>query len=84
MSLCCVSQQQVVPEKLSVRFCSAIVQGRAVEVTDPQEKAHALRILCQRHTPDYMGRAEACIEESCGSTGIVRVDILSVSGKEHE
>lgn len=84
VSLCCVSRQRTVQEELTVQFASAVVEGEACEVTDPAEKAHALRILCERHAPGYMQAAEACIGKQTDITVIVRVRICSIAGKEHE
>lgn len=84
VSLCCVSHQRMMQEQLTVQFASAIVEGEAAEVTDPAEKAHALRILCERHAPAFMAAAQMCIGKETAITGIVRVRICAITGKEHE
>jgi len=81
VSLCCVSRARAVQETLSIDYASAVVEGLAEEVTDPEEKAHALRILCARYAPENGEGAENCIRRDTQKTGIVRIRILSITGK---
>ena len=71
----------VAPTMYTTYFQSAIVTGRAQEVTDPQEKISALRALCQKLTPQHMGAFDQAIEKSLPATSVWRIDITSISGK---
>ena len=54
-------------------YRSAIALGRAEEVTDPEEKKEALRLLCERFLPKYMNHFEEAIERSLGRTNVIRI-----------
>lgn len=62
----------VAPAMYTTYFQSAVVIGRASEVTEPEEKAEALRALCRKLTPTTWGRAwkrplkRACPSPPCG------------------
>lgn len=45
----------VAPAMYTTYFQSAVVIGRASEVTEPEEKAEALRALCRKLTPTTWG-----------------------------
>ncbi len=63
-------------------FRSACVTGTAFEITDEQEKIHALRVLCQRLTPGIMSRFDEAISRSLGRTGVWGIRMEEVTGKE--
>ncbi|HWR23994.1 MAG TPA: pyridoxamine 5'-phosphate oxidase family protein [Feifaniaceae bacterium] len=81
VSLACVSRAVTRQQTYSVDYASAIVTGVARLVTEKEEKAHALRILCGRHTPDAMAGVEKHIAADIGHTGVVRITIASITGK---
>lgn len=69
------------PAEYTTYFQSAIVTGTASEVNDPVEKTEALRALCQKVTPEYMGSFEAAIEKSLAVTAVWKVHMEGISGK---
>ena len=71
----------VPPAMYTTYFQSAIVTGTASEVTDPQEKAAALRALCQKVTPDHMDGFETAVEQSLAVTAVWKVHMEDISGK---
>ena len=71
----------VPPAMYTTYFQSAIVTGTASEVIDPQEKAAALRALCQKVTPDHMDGFETAVEQSLAVTAVWKVQIAEVTGK---
>lgn len=70
-----------VPGKFTILFESAIVRGRAAEVTEDEEKIHALRILCEKLTPASMENFNNAIERSLRRTAVWRIDIDEVTAK---
>ena len=60
---------------------SAVVFGMAEEVTEDDEKIRALRLLCQRHTPDNMEGFSRAIAKSLGRTGVWRITVEEITGK---
>lgn len=63
-------------------FRSAVVTGRAFEVTDTQEKTEALRALCQKLFPGDMAGFEKAAARSLSVTGVWGVHIDQAVGKE--
>ena len=81
VSLACVSRSITRQQAYSVDYAAAIVTGVAGLVTEKEEKAHALRILCELHTPDAMEGVEKYISSAIGHTAVVRIAIRSITGK---
>ena len=74
----------VEPSEYTTYFSSAIVTGTAHEVTDQQEKIRALRALCAKLTPHAMDgdKFEQAVSRSLNATGVWRIDMEEISGKE--
>lgn len=79
--LTCVGDTQVPPGKFTTLFESAVASGTAEEVTEEPDKIHALRLLCQRHTPDNMAQFDGAIRASLARTGVWRINIEEITGK---
>lgn len=79
--LVCVGDTRIEPDKFTTKYESAVLKGNAAEVTDEQEKIHALRLICERHTPSNMAGFDSAIEKSLGVTAIWRVDVDEITGK---
>ena len=77
----CVGDTERARDKFTTKFESAVMFGRAREVEDREEKVHALRLICQRHTPENMGNFDEAIEKSLGVTAVWRVDVEEITGK---
>jgi nitroimidazol reductase NimA-like FMN-containing flavoprotein (pyridoxamine 5'-phosphate oxidase superfamily) len=80
--LSCVGDVNEPPDNFTAEYESAIIFGKAEEVLDDKEKIHALRILCQRHTPSNMAVFYKAIERSLTVTGIWKIHIDEISGKQ--
>lgn len=79
--LACVGDTHRLPDEFTTEYESAIIRGVAVEITEETEKIHALKMLCERHTPANMGNFDAAIEKSLFRTAVWRVDITEITGK---
>lgn len=77
----CVGDTFRLPDAFTTEFESAVLRGTAVEVTDEQEKIHALRLLCQRHTPTNMENFDEAVTRSLARTGVWRIDVAEITGK---
>lgn len=82
--LTAVGSQHVVQEAYTTLFTSAVVRGRAVEVTDQSEIRLGLRAICEKYTPDCPERVEEVIEQYLPAVSVWRVDLTSVSGRRKE
>ncbi len=82
VSYCAVAGAKVVPSVLSTFYESAVVFGRATQVTDADEKRTALLALIRRFAGDSAS-AEQMLN-SCGSEpSLIRVAIERITGKAH-
>ncbi len=79
--IACVGDTKRAADKFTTEFESAIIRGRASEVTERDEKIHALRLICERHTPANMADFDNAIERSLARTAVWRVVIGSITGK---
>lgn len=77
----CVGHTKNVPEEFTTEFESAIIRGNAFEVTDSEEKIHALRLICERYAKSNMTGFDSAIEKSLSRTGIWKIEITEVTGK---
>ena len=79
--ICCVGNVKVIPGEFSTEYESAIINGSASEVTDREEKIHALERISRRYTPDNMANFVDAIRRSLDITAIWKVHIDEISGK---
>ena len=77
----CVGEVRAVPEKFSIGYASAIINGTAQEVTGREEKIHALDLISRRYTPANMDAFDQEIEKLLDVTGIWKIHIDEISGK---
>lgn len=63
-------------------FKSAVVTGTAFEVTDPKDKAAALRALCEKLLPEHMDGFDQAVDRSLPATAVWGVHMESAVGKE--
>lgn len=71
----------VPPAMYTTYFSSAIVTGTAAEVTALEEKAAALRALCEKMTPGRMEGFGQALKESLPATGVWKIAMEEISGK---
>ena len=69
-------------DKFTTYFKSAVVRGKAVKVTDDEEKITALKAICERFTPSNMRDFSNAIKMSLSRTAVWRIDIENATGKQ--
>lgn len=79
--LVCVGDTKPLTDQFTTLYQSAIIKGRASEVTEDTEKIQALRFLCERHTPANMDDFDNAIRKSLKATGVWRIHIEDITGK---
>ena len=77
----CVGNVRPFPGAFSLEYESAVINGNASELTDRQEKLHALRLISQRHTPDHMPAFDEYVETMIEKTMVWKINIDEISGK---
>ena len=69
----------------TLQYRSAIAFGRAVLVTDVEEKVAALRAISERFLPQYMDAFDEAIHRSLHRTAVVRITLTaSPTGKRKQ
>ena len=77
----CVGEVKKIPDVFSIGFESAVINGTASEVTEREEKIHALALISRRYTPGHMDAFTAAIEKDLARTGVWKIHIDEISGK---
>ncbi len=75
-----VTEAQVVPEKLTTRYESVIVFGKA-EIIEGNEKVKALRALGMKFSKDYLKNVDECIQNDKNVTLVVAIRIEQITAK---
>ncbi|GEM_PF-167638 len=65
----------------TTEFESAIVDGKVYIVTDSSEKLQALRLICEKYTPDKMDYFDAAVNSGIEVTDLYRIEIETITGK---
>jgi nitroimidazol reductase NimA-like FMN-containing flavoprotein (pyridoxamine 5'-phosphate oxidase superfamily) len=65
-------------------FESTIVFGKAEEVTDENDKVHALKLICDRFTPKNMVAFDDEINKGLKATAVWKIKIETISGKQRK
>lgn len=71
-------------DDFTVAYESALVTGRAEEITEGEEKIRGLRLLCERFTPKNMAAFDTAIVKSLAVTGVWKIHIEEVSAKRRK
>ena len=77
----CVGDVERAVYSFTTGYESAMFGGECREVTDENEKVRALRLLCEKYTPQNMNNFDSAVEASLPRTGVYRIKLLSSSGK---
>lgn len=77
----CVGDVRCPNDRFTTLYESAVAKGIAREVTETEEKIHALRLICERFSPDNMPQFDAAIAYSLPVTAIWRIDVKEWTGK---
>ena len=83
VSVSAVAEYTVVPENLTTLYRSAVVKGTAAVIEDTGERARRLQELCRAYSGSVLTESEIESEALKGAphTAVVRIDIISVTGK---
>ncbi len=82
VSFAVVGRQRIDAQRLTTRYESVIVSGRAVLVTDETEKIKRFDQLCAHLTPGVEWRGDSGCKH-LAAVAIVRIDLESITGKRN-
>ncbi len=71
----------VIGKVFTTEYESTIVDGEINEVTEQKEKIEALRLICQKYTPDKMKYFKHSINSSFNVTSVYKISINNISSK---
>ena len=77
----CVGEQKAIPGEFALEYKSAVIFGTASEITDSEEKIHALKVISERYTPGNMANFDAEIKRALDVTSVWKIHIDEISGK---
>lgn len=72
---------QLISRVFTTEFESAIVEGKVSEVIDWDEKVLALKLICEKYTPDKMAYFDYAVEAGEKYTKVYRIEIESLTAK---
>lgn len=82
VSFCVIDRDEVVPEKFTSYFRSAIAFGKAQIVADEIVKQHAMELLVRKYSPGLEAEGAAEIRREWNRLSVVEITIDHVTGKE--
>ncbi|MBR5122198.1 MAG: pyridoxamine 5'-phosphate oxidase family protein [Anaerotignum sp.] len=71
-------------ENYTHRYESVVAEGIATIVEDREEKYHALQLVAKKYAPHSFKDSDDYILPKMDITGVVRIDIETMSGKVNE
>ena len=80
-SFCVVARDEVIPERLTTIYASAIAFGKAKIIEDVSEKRRALELLSEKYTPAYQGKSDEAVSSAWDRVCVVAFEIEHLSGK---
>jgi len=83
VSFCVVGKTEVLPDKFSTLYESAVVSGTAEECTG-EEKIDALMHIVRKYSPDFLDRGEKYARAAEGKAAVYKITVQSVTGKSRK
>lgn len=77
-----VGQTEVLADKFSTRYESAMVFGKASLIEPSPEKDEALLALIRKYSADHLGKGMAYINSDKGKTAVIRIEPVEITGKK--
>lgn len=81
VSFCVVGRTQVIPQRFTTAYESLVARARATVVADDDERWHAVQLILQKYSPQHVALGSQYARASLPRTAIIRLDLLSLSGK---
>jgi len=80
VSFCVVGDVEAVPEKLTTKYESAVVFGKAYEVSG-EEKHAALVGLIEKYSSSYMEKGMKCVQNAGDKLKVIGITVDRITGK---
>ena len=76
-----VGETEVLPEKFSTKYKSAIVFGKAEILEDGEEKMQGILALMEKYSPDFLEEGRAYAERAFAKFKVIKIVPEYISGK---
>jgi nitroimidazol reductase NimA-like FMN-containing flavoprotein (pyridoxamine 5'-phosphate oxidase superfamily) len=80
VSFCTIGTTEILPEEFGTKYESAIVSGKAIEVTG-FEKQSALESFLEKYSPQFFNKGIEYIQENISKVKVYKIIINSITGK---
>ena len=84
VSFCVVTRSAILDNEFDTDYESAIAFGKAIVVTDDQEKSDVLLSMLNKYSPDHLRAGKNYMRKNWDETRVIRIEIEHLSGKAHE
>lgn len=81
VSFCVIGKTKVIPNQFTTAYESVIAKGNITIGLSDEEKMHALELILDKYSPNDKVLGLKYAQKSFARTEILRLDIVSVSGK---
>lgn len=81
---CAVGDTEPLRDKFTTRYISAIAQGKAVLVTDPEQKKAGLMKLIEKYSPEFLEKGRQYVEHDANITALIKMEVEKLSGKQRK
>ena len=81
VSFCIVGQTEVISNQFTTAYESLVLRGKAVKITEREERMHALELILDKYSPNDKEVGMKYAEKSFDRTAIIRIDVETFSGK---
>lgn len=81
---CVVGKTEQLRDKFTTNYISAIVQGKAVLVSDLEEKKAGLMTLIEKYSPEFLEKGRMYVEHDACKTALIKINIEKISGKQRK
>ncbi len=71
----------LITKVFTTEFSSAMIKGRIRRVTEEKEMTRALKLVCEKYTPEKMDFVDKAIELSGGKVAVFAVEIFDLKAK---
>ncbi len=82
VSFCVIDKDDIIPEKFTTSFRSAIVFGKARILTDDAARRNALELLVRKYSAGFEEEGDEEIRTSWNAVCVVEIAVEHMTGKE--
>lgn len=78
---CVVGKAEIIPNKFTTKYKSAVAFGKASSISDDNEKKKVLYGFIQKYSPDFKMEGSIYIDKAVSKTNIIKISIEHVTAK---